>query len=263
MFCLHCGRAAGHEQVPASRAAHAAAGRFCAAAGSRIDAARSSHLAPGADLPGFEHIRAVGLFYGAVLGVILVNTGWGHYTGNQSTTADFVFAGLFYGVILLFAWRWRALLASLCRWPQGDRRLLLVIPLTPLLTLGTVQGQQALVDWIGWPTHSYLSEFTRDGYGFGTALVFVAVLPAVFEEIAFRGLILRKLLLVMPLHQALLVTSLLFAIIHFNVVGMIVFLVPLAYVAGWITEKTGSLLPAMGIHFLHNAGVLWLEHLKS
>ena len=87
-----------------------------------------------------------------------------------------------------------------------------------------------------------------------------SMLPAVFEEIAFRGLILRKLLLVMSPPQSLLVTALLFAIIHFNVVGMVIFLVPLAYMAGWATEKTGSLLPAMAIHFLHNAGVLVLEY---
>jgi membrane protease YdiL (CAAX protease family) len=256
LFCVHCGRTARHADAATWLVRHAGAGRFCTAAGPQ----GVPRPADG-DLPGFNNIRDVGKLYGTLLGVILLWTAASHFPGGDSIRSDFLFSAVLYGAILIFAWRWRALLAPLCRWPQGDRRVWLIIPLTPFLTLAAVQGQQALVLWLGLPLHSYLDEFTRGGFGFGTALLSVAVGPAIFEEIAFRGLLLAKLSLVMSRPQALLVTSLLFSILHFNVIGMLAFLVPLAYMAGWLTLQTRSLLPAVIVHFMHNAGILYLEYL--
>ena len=88
----------------------------------------------------------------------------------------------------------------------------------------------------------------------------ISVCPAFFEEIAFRGLLLSKLRRLTSSTQAIWVTTLLFGIIHFDIVAMAIFLIPLAWAAGWLTHRTGSLWPAMIVHFLHNAGILTLEH---
>jgi membrane protease YdiL (CAAX protease family) len=59
--------------------------------------------------------------------------------------------------------------------------------------------------------------------------------------------------------QAIWVTATLFGVLHFSVLGMLVFLVPLAAVAGYLTRETKSLLPAIAIHAAHSAGVLILD----
>ena len=51
----------------------------------------------------------------------------------------------------------------------------------------------------------------------------------------------------------------LFGGVHFSVLSMVVFLVPLGAVAGHLTRRTGSLLPAIWIHAAHNLGVLVIE----
>jgi membrane protease YdiL (CAAX protease family) len=68
---------------------------------------------------------------------------------------------------------------------------------------------------------------------------------------------------VMPPAQALLVTALLFATVHYNMLSFVIFLVPLALAAGWTVQKSGSLWPAMLIHFLHNAGIVLMEKLHA
>jgi len=258
LHCPDCGWRVSHPETGAWRAQHAAAGRLCARAAGPAGPA-ASHA--DTDEPaGFEHLRAAGLLFGCLLGVVLLNYAWVIHTKIDSTAVDFVFAAAIGALVSTFAWRWREWLQPLCRWPQFDRRALLVMLATPLLTLVAVRGQDALAKWLHLPVVHYLDGFVRDGYGLGTALVFVAVLPAVFEEIAFRGLILARLRLVMSTPQALLVNALMFAVLHFNIVGFVVFLVPLAYLNGWLTLRTRSLLPAICIHFLHNAGVLAGEY---
>jgi membrane protease YdiL (CAAX protease family) len=261
LFCTECGREAKRPEAAAWRTAHTEAGRFCAAA--RLDQPHRQPTATihqGEDLPGFENIREVGLFFGVILALVLVNFAWGFHTHDDSTASEFVFSGLFYGTIAGFAWRWRDTVRPLLRWPDYDRLGLLAMVSTPVLTLTAIEGQSLLARWLHIPVYSYIKNYVRDGYGFGTALVMVAVLPALFEEIAFRGLILSKLRHVMSLTQALLVTAVLFAVIHFNIVGLFIFLVPMAFLAGWVTARTRSLFPAMLIHFLHNSGVVLLEH---
>jgi membrane protease YdiL (CAAX protease family) len=118
---------------------------------------------------------------------------------------------------------------------------------------------------LSYSTHSfrYSEPLLKAGYGWWAVYLNTAALPAFFEEIAFRGLILKKLEIVMPPTQALLVTALMFAIIHYNLPGLVIFLVPLALAAGWLVQKSGSLWPAMAVHFLHNCGVLLHEQLTS
>jgi uncharacterized protein len=84
------------------------------------------------------------------------------------------------------------------------------------------------------------------------------VLPPIFEEIAFRGVLLSKLRRLTGSAQAIWASALLFGLLHFSVLSMAAFLVPLAVVAGYLTRRTGSLFPAIAIHAIHNAGAVLL-----
>lgn len=258
LHCPDCGRRVMHPDTATWRAHHAGAGRLCARAGGGPSPAGTDPLTE--EPAGFEHLRAAGAIFGSLLGLVLLNYAWVFHTQDDSTMADFVFGTLFASLVIVWAWRERAWLAPLCRWPEFDRTGILVMLTTPLLTLAAVRGQTYVADWIHLPVVNYLKGFERDGYGVGTALVFVAVLPAIFEEIAFRGLILARLQRVMSAPQALLVNAVMFAVLHFNIIGFVIFLAPLAYLNGWLTLRTRSLLPAIVIHFLHNAGVLAGEY---
>src|SRR5262249_23163016 len=87
-------------------------------------------------------------------------------------------------------------------------------------------------------------------------LVFV-LLPAMSEELAFRGFILAGLRGRFRPWMAILLSSTLFALYHFNVFQ----LVPafcLGVVLGLLAVRSGSVLPGMLFHFLHNGLLIGL-----
>jgi membrane protease YdiL (CAAX protease family) len=104
---------------------------------------------------------------------------------------------------------------------------------------------------LGIPEIEVLPEFRAAGYGMFMVVVMIAVQPAVFEELAFRGLILGGLEHVLNPLEAVIVSAALFMIIHLSVPSFPhLFVMGLAL--GWLRLKSGSLYPCMLLHFSHN-----------
>jgi len=92
-------------------------------------------------------------------------------------------------------------------------------------------------------------------------LVF-ALLPALCEEIAFRGFILSGMLKRFRPRTAVLLTSFLFALFHMNVFQILPAFF-LGVVLGLLTIRSRSLLPAILFHFLHNTVLIGGIHLVA
>jgi len=88
------------------------------------------------------------------------------------------------------------------------------------------------------------------------ALVFmICVTPAICEEIAFRGYIQTYFARDFSDNKAILISSVLFSVMHFSVLSAPYLLVA-GVLFGWVRTKTGSLYPSMFIHFAHNYVVI-------
>ncbi|MCL2580821.1 MAG: CPBP family intramembrane metalloprotease [Oscillospiraceae bacterium] len=96
-------------------------------------------------------------------------------------------------------------------------------------------------------------DFSPPIYGLAETIMFmigISVIPAVFEELLFRGVIMQSLRRFGD-GFALVTSSLLFAMLHRNflqgpnalIVGMVL---------GYFTLRTGSLIPAIVAHFINN-----------
>src|SRR5262249_12225809 len=92
----------------------------------------------------------------------------------------------------------------------------------------------------------------RDLRDLGPPLVAFALLPAICEELAFRGFILTGLLRRLRPRNAVLLSSFLFALFHMNVFQFAASFL-LGIVLGLLTVRSKSILPAILFHFLHNA----------
>ena len=81
----------------------------------------------------------------------------------------------------------------------------------------------------------------------------VAAVPAVFEELAFRG-VLQPLLIRFTGHAwlGIALSAVIFSAIHFQFYGFLPRLL-LGGLFGWLAYRTGSLLPGMAAHFVNNA----------
>jgi sodium transport system permease protein len=87
-------------------------------------------------------------------------------------------------------------------------------------------------------------------------LVF-AVLPAVCEELAFRGFILTGLRRRFRTGTAIVISSVLFAVAHMNVFQFLPTFV-LGLVLGVLAVRGGSVLPGMAYHLIHNGLLIGL-----
>lgn len=85
------------------------------------------------------------------------------------------------------------------------------------------------------------------------ALLFIGAIPACFEELFFRGWLLHRLAAVWPLRWAIVSQALLFSAAHGQAAP---FALALGLLHAWLTLKTGSLWPAILLHFCNNAIVV-------
>jgi membrane protease YdiL (CAAX protease family) len=106
-----------------------------------------------------------------------------------------------------------------------------------------------------------IAPFVEAGYPFWVVLFEACVMPAVWEEVAFRGLIQVRLGAAVRQREAIVLTAVLFAIIHCSALSG-VYLFALGIVLGVIRARSGSLLPGMLLHFTHNLVIVLLEHFE-
>ncbi len=100
---------------------------------------------------------------------------------------------------------------------------------------------------------------SMEGFGFVGVLITVALLPAVMEELVFRGLFLREMKDFSLLSKALL-CGVLFAIYHQNPAQTIYqFICGVCFTL--VAARSGSFLPTVCSHFLNNALIVVLYKL--
>ena len=88
--------------------------------------------------------------------------------------------------------------------------------------------------------------------GFGRTMLLVAVLPAVCEELMFRGFLLSAMEKHMKPQTVLLVAAALFGAYHMNMVQSLTTAL-LGYVIAYVSYHSRSIFPGMLMHFINNA----------
>ena len=89
----------------------------------------------------------------------------------------------------------------------------------------------------------------------------------IWEEVFFRGIILVLFMRVFPLRRAVLLSAFLFAVVHLNPMAinpeMIIDVVSIFFMGllfAYLILKTGSLLPAIIFHYVHDIFVLLVQN---
>jgi sodium transport system permease protein len=108
-----------------------------------------------------------------------------------------------------------------------------------------------------FPVPDILSNFDILGTTIGSlsltsAIMVIAVLPAVFEEAVFRGAIFSSLEKKYSKAGLSVITGILFGIMHLNIFNLFETSI-LGVLFGIITIYSGSILPAVAAHFVNNA----------
>ncbi len=254
--CTWCGQVRLDDTADRIRAQRTTDGHICPEGENRIAMARSEEPRRRDAVIGLRKVFA--LFAGMMLLHFVEASELLVQFVPDEITASIINFFLFYGLILAAAIpEWRTLLPMMKLSSSRWNPLLPTVVLGASLTVTFALLQTHLFPDL--PIIDYSDWFLDSGYGWATILLCVAVLPAVFEEIAFRGVIMTLLRKTMTPGSAIIVAAVLFAAIHVNVLGTVFYLIPVGLLTGWLTYRTGSLYPAMTVHFLHNAMVVWEE----
>lgn len=91
----------------------------------------------------------------------------------------------------------------------------------------------------------------KDEIGLGMVIFVVGVVPGIFEEIAFRGLVQGRLSVLFGTRQGLLLAGIAFALAH-GVTAALPIHAGLGVYLCWLRLRSSSLLPGMLLHFAYN-----------
>jgi membrane protease YdiL (CAAX protease family) len=118
---------------------------------------------------------------------------------------------------------------------------------------------------VGWMNRSlfstdfsYYEFYASHRHSIALAIFFVAVMPALFEELGYRGFLLGKLMLVTDTRQAIFISSFVFAIMHRSVISLF-WLIPFALLLAHIRTKENTLWYGICMHFCFNFTAVMLE----
>ena len=129
---------------------------------------------------------------------------------------------------------------------------LLALCLHPIaLGAGAVVRTLYPIDERTYANMSGLAKIITDAPSLFQLLLVMAVLPAICEELAFRGFILSGLKTLGSKWRAIIISSLFFGLAHFAVQQSLMAGI-FGLVLGYLAVQTGSLLPCMIFHMVHN-----------
>lgn len=133
------------------------------------------------------------------------------------------------------------------------KKTLIIALISSVFALIILSFQEYLFDLFNrkLPTEygAYLSE-----YNILIGFVFYAALPAIFEEIFFRGLIFDKLKLIYSSKNAIIISSILFYLIHlvYGTFLSFLYIIPLGLFLGYLRDRYNNLIYPIVCHFFYN-----------
>ena len=105
---------------------------------------------------------------------------------------------------------------------------------------------------------SYYALYEPYKHGKELTVFFVALMPAVFEELGYRGFLIEKLKALVDKKQAIFISSFLFAIMHMSFISLF-WLLPFALLLGFIRIKENTLWYGVFMHFGFNFTVCIMD----
>lgn len=140
----------------------------------------------------------------------------------------------------------------LLKWPNFSVKKLIGLILVTITASVAVQFLVSRInEFIFNQSYTFYGMYAQYEYGKYIMVISIAVFPAIFEEIAYRGFLMQKLLKVVDPKEAIYITSILFFLVHFSIVSFF-WMLPFAFLLGYVRLKTNTLWYGIAMHFFFN-----------
>ena len=117
-----------------------------------------------------------------------------------------------------------------------------------------------MLELIGFPIKDTISISSFGEYAL--SIFTMAVIPAITEELLFRGVVLHGLRSRFNDMSAILLSGLMFALMHTNLQQFIYPFI-LGSIMGWLVLRTGSIVSSIIVHFINNLTVVTLSYVEN
>jgi uncharacterized protein len=233
---------------------------YCARCGTRVSAEEPELEAciepAGPTVDRWQELRVVGWLYG----LLLVTSFFFGIFYSIDPTADFgPWHSLVFAIVIsAFAVHYRHEVLGLLRPSTFDRNARKMLAIAALIQFALLGAVFYLLEQTGIPFERVTDEIQNHDYALWQLLALYSLTPAVFEEIAFRGIIFDRLRRVLGDREGWLVQAALFSVLHLSPVIFPTHFA-MGLIAGWLRMRTGSLIPCMILHAVWNAANILLE----
>ena len=196
-----------------------------------------------------------------VLLLLQVGIGLGFFFGARYLGPDVAFndgvvlgAGIVLSFTIILAWGVRRGRVGIARALPLGRVPGAIYPALSLAILGLGIVNTELINLVNvvLPMPDFVTGiFEKLAGGGAAAIITIVVIGPVMEELLFRGIILRGFLARYKPVTAIIVSSLLFGLLHLNPYQFVAAMI-LGVIFAWLVLRTGSLWPSVFGHVLYN-----------
>jgi membrane protease YdiL (CAAX protease family) len=161
-------------------------------------------------------------------------------------------------IILCFAFLWSSDVVPLLGVRRPSAKDISVFLAVAVGLCAFLWAYMTLVGRLGVPFINVSEQINKAGWPFWSAVLVFGAAPAIFEELAFRGLIQGALTRVMGPREGWLIQGALFSVLHLlPLIFLSHFVMGLSF--GYLRRRFGSLYPGMLLHGTWNTFVLLQE----
>ncbi|WP_179009169.1 CPBP family intramembrane glutamic endopeptidase [Winogradskyella forsetii] len=180
---------------------------------------------------------------------------------EQSLALDITFESIFAVLVLGFSVFDYKSIFKLYKLPKIDWKIIVFTVIFPLFSAFSVYFS---IDYL----NAYIFETIDDNYYEAYlyldqpllwSILFIAILPPIFEELAFRGFLFNQLQKVVSEKVTIIGTAFIFALVHFSFISLL-WILPFGLILGYIRSKYNTLWYGIIIHFIHNFIVLMIDY---
>lgn len=180
---------------------------------------------------------------------------------EQSLSLDITIESIFAILVLSFAFFDYKGILKLYKLPKFNWKIVAFTLVFPIFSSLTVYFA---LDFLNTHVFETIDENYYEAYLYLDrplfwSIIFIAILPPIFEELAFRGFLFNQLQKVVSERVTIIATAFIFALIHFSFISLI-WILPFGLILGYIRSKYNTLWYGIIIHFIHNFIVLMLDY---
>jgi membrane protease YdiL (CAAX protease family) len=203
-------------------------------------------------------VRNTKVFFFILLGYIaLLN--FAKFKSNYITSliTDLIFAGI---VITFFLLNYKVLIAFIR--PKVSNVKLLIILCVSFPAFAFIITHFA--DFLNQSSFnsnnsSYYEHYSDSPFPLLFCIISIGVFPAIFEEIAFRGILFNELKNIMSVNATIILTTILFTILHFSFISFL-WIFPIGLLFGYLRSKYNTLIYGIIGHFIYNTSIVLIQY---